>query len=207
MIPLAATIALACGLAGPLHGDEVAPAPPTAREADQDCGVRSLCLLLGLEGRTFEPKEVVRSLPKRDPAGYSMKQLRDEAARRGVPLRGVKLRPGQRPAGPSIVFLGDGGHGHYVVVRPIGHTGKLVQVLDPNDAPIVLDAELLDRLPRWTGLALVPDPPRWPLRIGAALVAAGVPGLGANLWLRRNRGRVADDPRDRSENLAPIRAG
>ena len=101
------------------------------------------------------------------------------------------LRSGERPEGPSIAFLGDGGHGHYLVLRPIGHTGRLVQLLDPNEAPVVMDVEGLQRLPRWTGLALVPDPPNRPMRLGAALIAAGAVGLAASMYARsRKRGLV-----------------
>jgi len=179
---LVASIALVSAMACLARGDEVA-APEI--EADYDCGVRSLCLLLGLEGRRIDPKEIAGSLPPRDPAGYSMKQLRDEAARRGVPLVGVKLRPGERPSGPAIAFLGDGGHGHYIVIRPVGHTGKIVQVLDPNKPPDVIDTQNLSRLTKWTGLALVPDPPRWPLRIGVGLALGGFASL-AMIGARRS---------------------
>ncbi len=177
---------LVAALAWPAYGRQ-AKAPPTPGEADYDCGVRALCLLLGLEGRHIDPKEIANSLSERDAAGYSMKQLRDEAARRGVRLRGVKLRTGERPGGPSIAFLGDGGHGHYIVIRPIGHTGKLVQVLDPNESPLVIDVENLQRHPQWTGLALVPDPPSWPRQIGVALAGGGIAGLALIGWRRRGR--------------------
>ena len=116
-----------------------------------------------------------------------MKELRDEARKRGVALRGVKLRAGERPEGPSIVFFGDGGHGHYVVARPVGHSGKLVQVLDPNEPPEVMDFDEFEARPRWTGLALVPDPPSWPRRIGVAIAGGGIAGLAMIGWRRRGR--------------------
>ena len=172
-------------LTASVRGDEGAP---TAHEDDLDCGVRSLCLLLGLQGWRINPREIAVSLPPRDPAGYSMKQLRDEARKRGVVLRGVKLRRGERPAGPSIVFFGDGGHGHYVVARPVGHTGKLVQVLDPNEPPDVIDYDAFEARPRWTGLALVPDSANWPRRVGIGLAGGGVAGLIVGGWKRRARG-------------------
>lgn len=141
---------------------------PTSNGEEYDCGVRAMFLVCRLEGKQTNLVSIAKSLPAPNPGGHSMKELRDEARKRGVPLRGVKLRPGERPSGPSIVYLGDGGHGHFIVVRPVGHTGKLVQVLDPNLPPEVMDREDLERLPRWTGLALVPDPPNWPRRVASS---------------------------------------
>jgi hypothetical protein len=57
--------------------------------------------------------------------------------------------------------------GHFIVIRPVGHSGTLVQILDPNRAPYVIEADQLHTLPGWTGIALVPDRPNWPLRIAA----------------------------------------
>ncbi len=161
--------------------------PKSSAEPRVDCGVSALFLLLRLEGREADLAALVESLPPRPAAGYSLKELRNEARRRGVPLRGVQLKSGERPEGPSIVFFGDGGHGHYVVARPVGHSGKLVQVLDPNFTPQVLDSEEFEARTLWTGLALVPDPPRWPGRIGIAAAAGGAACLGLVGWGRRSR--------------------
>ena len=56
---------------------------------------------------------------------------------------------------PMLVFLRRKGHGHYVVVRPVGHTGKLVQVIDNFGPPEVVDKATLLASPVWTGIALL----------------------------------------------------
>jgi hypothetical protein len=86
------------------------------------------------------------------------------------------------------VFLARGRHGHYVVLRPVGHTGKLVQVLDPNEEPVVLDAARLYASPEWTGLALVPARPNWTARVVGTIGAAALAVLGVARLARRRRG-------------------
>lgn len=134
-----------------------------------DCGPSALYLLLRIEGLEADLSDLARSLPPQPDSGTSMKELREEATGRGLRLRGVRLRPGERLEGPSIAFMSDGAHGHFIVVRPVGHSGNLVQVLDPNEMPIVLECEALDSLPRWTGLALVRETPNWPTRAAVLL--------------------------------------
>ncbi len=74
---------------------------------------------------------------------------------------------------PMLVFLNRGEHGHFLVLRPVGTTGKLVQVVDSVNPPAVIDKTALFAAKSWTGLALIPDEPRsWvlPARIAAAVV-------------------------------------
>jgi hypothetical protein len=59
------------------------------------------------------------------------------------------------------------------VIRPVGHSGKLVQVLDPNRDPEVLDADRLERSRSWTGLALVPRRSSRSGQVFAGLLALG----------------------------------
>jgi hypothetical protein len=70
-------------------------------------------------------------------------------------------------------------HGHFAVVRPVGHSGNLVQVIDPFEEPRVLDEKTLREADGWTGFVLVPYRPPWKswlivattLLLGTALIA------------------------------------
>lgn len=150
--------------------------PPNTTSSANDCGVSSLFVLLKLMGSGVDISELEESLPTRHAEGYSMKELRDGAKAKGLHLRGVRLRSPVDLKTPAIVFLSDGRHGHYVVVRPVGPSGKLVQVIDPNSPPEVMDRQALANLPRWTGFALLPAEPIWPfwLFVGAVAIAATI---------------------------------
>lgn len=163
------------------------------RGAYYDCGAKSLSILLRLEGRPTDLSRLEDGLPAPTPRGYSMRELREAARACGLRLLGVRLPRGDRaPDRPAIVFLKRGPHGHYVVIRPVGHTGKLVQVLDPNREPEVMDASRLYASPEWTGLALVPRRPNWPLRVaGAVLVVSTLVVAGSWLVPRLRRRGVA----------------
>ena len=61
-------------------------------------------------------------------------------------------------------------HGHFLVIRPVGHTGKLVQIVDSLQSPEVIDKSVLLASPEWTGLALVPGRISWtPVLVGGSL--------------------------------------
>jgi len=143
--------------------------------ADFDCATMALHALFALEGRPTAVDSVRRLLPRMDPRGYSMAELRDGARAGGLDLDGVRLARGDRaPDRPAIVFFDRDGHGHYAVVRPVGHSGKLIQIIDAAEGdPIVMDATDLYALRQWTGLALVPRRPNWPFRLatGGAIVS------------------------------------
>jgi Peptidase C39 family len=162
---------LGIGWAIPLYAQDKPDAEPT----DNDCGLLALYNLFCLEGRPRDLSEIKAHLPVPAPDGYSMMELRDAARACGVNLTGFKLKTSDRaPDRPMLLFLKGIRHGHYVAVRPVGHTGKLVQVLDFNLDPIVVDAGKLCALPEWTGFALVPDRPNWAARIGWTLLAGAV---------------------------------
>jgi hypothetical protein len=172
------------------------PAPASRPEVVPiDCGPSALYLLLRLEGREVDISSLAQSLPPRPGSGTSMKELRDEAARHGLRLRGVRLRPGERPEASAIAYLSDGAHGHFIVLRPTGHSGKLVQVLDLNEMPTVVDREALASLPRWTGLMLVLESPNWPLRAAGllAVLMALATILGAGMRRRKIGRRLEAD--------------
>lgn len=160
-------------------------------DAVVDCGTISLGVLLSLEGHPIEPDLLLARLRPSSPAGPSLQELRDAAAAHGLALRGVRLNREERAIDrPMIVFLQRDGHGHFQVVRPVGHTGKLAQVIDPNQPPMVVDKAALFAMPDWTGMALIPERrPGWLVRIGWGAIAGGA--VGGLLWigprLRRRR--------------------
>ena len=166
-----------------------------------DCGTQALYAIVRMERGGADLDRLRASLPGRPEVGYSMRQLRDAARAEGVRLVGVLLPKVERaPDRPALVFLNVPPHGHYVVIRPVGQSGKLVQVIDSAKAhPEVLDAALLYRSPVWTGLALVPRRLNWPARLGGGLVAGGLVAGGLALWKRRGsssrRGRLCQPDR------------
>ena len=134
------------------------------------CGPMALCLMLQLEGRPGGPQAVVSHLPPRSSGGYSMWELREAAKAMGLTLTGVRVGRGDpAPDRPILALLDKKPDGHFVVVRPVGRTGKLVQVIDPVGQLEVLDASALYASPEWTGMALIPSRPNWPLRAGIAV--------------------------------------
>ena len=162
--------------------------------ADYDCGTLALYTLLRLEGRAIRLRDVDASLPAPPPQGFSMEQLRDAASSFGVSLMGVHLPRQGSPDRPALVFTRHGPHGHFSVVRPIGHTGKLVQTIDALREPDVVDLPDLITSPEWTGLALIPSRPNWPARIGWCLLGGTIAG-GLAVWvLPRLRRRSVADP-------------
>ena len=123
-----------------------------------DCGTVALYLLLYAEGHKTPLSAVQALLPDPTSKGLSMKDLRDGTRALGVPLQGVVLPKEDRAIDrPMIVFLKRVHVGHFVFVRPVGQTGKLLQAIDPPFATAVMDKADLFALPEWTGLALVPS--------------------------------------------------
>lgn len=171
------------------------PGRAAAEEETQpshDCGTVALFVLLRLEGRPVTFEGVADRLPPATPRGYSMAELRDAARGLGARLSGVKLHTeaGRAPERPAIAYLRRGDVGHFVAIRPVGHTGTLVQVLDEGHDPEVLDAAALYASREWTGLALVPSRAPW---LAWAIAGAGLAavGLGIGRAFRRGRGRLA----------------
>jgi len=152
--------------------------PPAVWTEANGCGASALYSLLRLEGFRADPNALASRLPPPPPQGHSMKDIREAAATFGLRMAGVRLR--DYPAAvdrPMLVYLDRGAHGHFVVVRPVGHTGKLVQVIDASRPPEILDQAYLFSSPGWTGLALAPD------RLGPwRLLALGL-GIGFLLLL------------------------
>jgi ABC-type bacteriocin/lantibiotic exporter with double-glycine peptidase domain len=144
---------------------------PPSDIAKYDCGTIALHTLLALDGRATPIDTLRTRLPAPSSRGHSMAELRDAARSFGLTLTGVKLsRSGRAPDRPALVFLKRDDHGHFLVVRPVGHSGKLIQIIDSTGDPIVRDAVDLYASPQWTGLALVPARPNWPLRVAVSLL-------------------------------------
>jgi hypothetical protein len=137
-----------------------------------DCGVTALFILLRLEGRSITLERVESALPPRHPAGYSMAELSAAAGSLGLPLEGVRLSQADKPLDrPAIAFVSGAAGGHFAVLRPVGTTGTMVQVIDPPRAPWIADYARVFAASTWTGRVLVPADP-WLVRNAGALSAS-----------------------------------
>jgi Peptidase C39 family len=171
---------------GTLHAQATGSAHPPS----PDCGTVALYLLLHAEGHKTSLRDVQSLLPGPASAGRSMKDLRDGARALGMSLRGVVLpRKDGAIDRPMIVFLKRRPGGHFVFVRPVGHTGKLVQAIDPSFATAVMDKADLFAMPEWTGLALVPCGDRRLLWAGCGLFVAAAIATVLPRGPKRKRGR------------------
>lgn len=161
--------------------------PPDAAELDR--GTAALYYLLNVEGRPRTLDEVRAALPACDDRGYSSRELADSAGSLGLEVAGGRsLDLEKAPDRPIIAFIKRPEHGHDVLLRPVGHTGRLVRVLDGREAPEVLDMAAFRAEQGWTGLCLVPERgPAWsgPLTLVAAIVVA-VSWMA--VWIRHRRG-------------------
>jgi len=156
-----------------------------------DCGTLALYHLLPIEGRSPELASIGSRLPPMASTGYSMKEVRDAASACGLPLVGLRLKdPARELNRPMIVFFRQG---HFAVVRPVGHTGNLVQVLEGVNGSEIIDRDVLFHLPNWTGLALAPRDQSASVWVGATL--ASLVGTGLVFWLYpRLKIRKRDQP-------------
>jgi Peptidase C39 family len=142
---------LAFGFTAKLNG-------ASSSDTNYDCGTLALYSLLRLEGLRPDPRLIDAALPPRRSEGYTMMEMKTASASGGLPLSGVRLRKGEKlPDCGMIAFVKRNGHGHYVVARRVGHSGKLVQIIDPGNSIEVLDINDLWGNSDWSGLALIPD--------------------------------------------------
>lgn len=162
------------------------PSGATASEPI-DCGPQALYLLSVLEGRPVPPDSLAHAVDRRSPGGASLLELKHAGNRSGLSLRGVQLGRDLAPLDrPALVHLDRGAHGHFVVIRPIGHSGRLIQLIDPVEGPDVIDAEELTGLDSWTGAALIPS--RTPWKPLACTVILGSLACVIGVSLRKSRG-------------------
>ena len=135
-------------------------APGDAREdrANRwDCGTLTLYHLLRLETKTHDLSQIKSLFPTTADGEHSFHELRVVASRCGLELDPVVLP--MRPSAidrPTVIFLKRDQEGHFILIRPVGHSGQLVQVFDGTQTPFVCDASTLYDSPSWTGLALIP---------------------------------------------------
>jgi hypothetical protein len=154
-----------------------------------DCGVNSLYVLLRLEGRPATIDRLLSSLPARHSEGYSMAELSAASRALGLDLEGVKFVKGDKELDrPAIAFLKDAKGGHFAVLRPVGTTGTMVQVIDPPYAPWIADYDRVLSTRSWTDRILVPRRP-W---LGRNAVSLSLAVVGATIFvtLFANRRRV-----------------
>jgi hypothetical protein len=169
---------------------------PTAVGADDeeahaaiDCGPSALYNLSRLVGQPLELDAIRSHLPSARRGNFSMEELSQSALACGLRLRGVLLNKGEERAidRPMLVFLNRGEHGHFLVVRPLGDSGKLVQVVDSANPPVVMDKSALLAAKSWTGLALIRDDSRPWISLGRRL-AWGTLAIGlVTLLIRQAR--------------------
>jgi ABC-type bacteriocin/lantibiotic exporter with double-glycine peptidase domain len=140
----------------------VALGGPTLRAEEtfrpSDCGLKSLWLVLRLSHRPANLGRIERALPARSQAGYSLAELAQASRACGLRVRGMRFGAGDVPLDrPAIAYLRGPTEGHFVVLRPVGVTGTMVQLIDPPDDPRIIDYEELLSRPDWTGRILVPQ--------------------------------------------------
>lgn len=138
-----------------------------------DCGVNALFVLLRLEGRPVTIDRLESVLPARHSDGYSMAELAAAARPLGLDLEGVRFAKGDKALDrPAIVFLKDAKGGHFAVLRPVGSTGTMVQVIDPPHAPWIADYDRVLSAKSWTDRILIPRDP-WLRRYAVSLSLMG----------------------------------
>jgi hypothetical protein len=140
-----------------------------ARELDAEqigCGPIALFTLLRMEGKPVNLSEVLLGLPSSNAKENSLIELRDASLRFSLNLEAMQLPPNRElPEQPLIALMSNGETGHFVIVRRVGFSGKLVQVLDSSRETRVVDAEKLMKSPEWTGYVLVPARIDWVQRV------------------------------------------
>lgn len=175
-ISIAILVMLSCLVsAGAVGADET---------TGRDCGVNALYILLQLEGRPVPLDRLLSALARGHADGYSMAELAAAAEALGMRLDGVRFSKGETPPDrPAIAFVKEAGSGHFVVIRPVGTTGTMVQVINPPSVPWITDYDRLFTSPAWTGrILLLRDP--WALRYALPLgvVACCLPIGFFALW-------------------------
>jgi hypothetical protein len=156
-------------------------------ETKLDCGVNALFILLQVEGRPVTLDRLEAALPPQHPDGYSMAELADAARSLGLRVEGVRFVKGDRALDrAAIAFIKDSKGGHFLVLRPVGTTSTMVQVIDPPHAPQITDYDRLFESRVWTGRILLPRDP-WPVRHALPLVLASlcVPLVSLAVWQQR----------------------
>ena len=176
---------LCANFVGATPSEALSDVPPPPGSGN-DCGTCALFVLAHTLGKPVSLEEVRRKLPTVPASGHSMLELKRAAAGLGLPLTGVQLGSHDGVIDrPMLVSLRRGQHGHFLVIRPVGTTGKRVQVIDSTRPPDVMDVAGLFASPEWTGVALVPARPSEPSRWCGLLLATSGLILGVGTLLPR----------------------
>jgi ABC-type bacteriocin/lantibiotic exporter with double-glycine peptidase domain len=153
------------------------------------CGTMALLNLIQLSAQKCTLEEVQAALPGQDARGHSLEELREGAKRFRLTVDGIQLLKEAQFDRPLIAFVEQQGHGHFVAIRPAGHTGRKVQILDGLADPRVVDLHDLIREPGWTGLALISRQPRWMVQFSLILswsaILVGSVGIAAIVARKR----------------------
>jgi ABC-type bacteriocin/lantibiotic exporter with double-glycine peptidase domain len=121
-----------------------------------DCGANVLFVLLHLEGRPVTLDQLERALPPRRTKGYSMAELAAASATLGLRLDGARFDKGDQVlTRPAIAFFKSAKGGHFAVLRPVGTTGTMVQVIDPPRVSRICDYTQVLSAKSWTGRILI----------------------------------------------------
>ena len=163
--------------------------------------------LIHLEGLSGRLDQVRSALETPATVGHSFRELRQAAGRLGLSLDAIAI-PKSLPAidRPALAFVKSGPEGHFLVIRPVGHTGRLIQVLDGERPPVVLDADRLFASPSWTGLALVPRRPN-DFRRAMLFCSVGCMTLALLRYAVCRRDRVAAGSVRRDDDYALVQGG
>ncbi|MDX2036967.1 MAG: cysteine peptidase family C39 domain-containing protein [Isosphaeraceae bacterium] len=147
---------------------------PRATEGTKSlpCGLSSLYFLGKFYGKEISLDDLRAHLRTDSDGNCSFRDMIEAGRRTGLELVAYRLRPTDPIDRPMIVALEHGHGGHFVAVHPVGHTGKLVQVLDYPEDPSLLDESVFRSSHRWTGIVLVPKSPR--VLIAYAVILLGV---------------------------------
>ncbi len=144
-----------CSIATLAHAPVASAAGP-GESNKIDCGANALFVMARLEGRPVTLDRLISALPPRHHQGYSMAEMVVAAQSLGLGLEGVRLGRFDRPLDrPAIAFIKDARGGHYAVLRPVGATGTMVQVIDPPLPPLISDYEQVFSTKTWTSQILI----------------------------------------------------
>lgn len=117
------------------------------------CGFASLYVLQHWMGGALN----LEQLRAADHGPISMLELITVAGQSGIVLHGVKLSAGDFPLRePHILHFSRGPVGHFMVARPVGQTGRLIQLFDPPSNYLFVYQDDLLNDPTFSGYALRP---------------------------------------------------
>jgi len=169
-----------------------------AEPPEPSCGAMCILVLARLQESTVDLPAIQAELGPPSFAGHSIKQMASALEALGMPCSAVSVLPSDWPIqGMGIFHTQNGERGHYVVVRPVGHSGQLAQVLDPTGSVLVEDYEALAQAPGWTGSCLLIHSPRTKHGLTAVTTVATACGF---LAIRRLARRYV---RSKCERLLP----